>query len=496
MSQRNYFASKSTRGGSDFGRADATSWRPSSETDEWSIVGPTKKEVPKEKFHGTRPQVSDGKHRSHHSSGSHSTHSTTSGESGYDVKSSIKRWASGNRPCAEMLSFRKIGEWTASKFESDNRLTMIVELAKNLRHDVLLELITVNKTFSSNLPLKGYTPLQHVGYPSKLSAASATLADLQDTARVLVEEYGFRVFATCDEEVRAKESVYGALTARSNPLPSDIRLAFYKFLTEEAPIKWYLPNFNGHLNKLSNSNAARFHNKLLAVICRFPEEAANAVFNQLMAGRAPRVELLVRVKLIFETLMSAPNREDREMDTFFSKVDIAANIAQFASAFVVNGSSWVLEEASGLVEGSEEHSDRVSLNSRIYYAALGCIYAMGYARAEILDVLLHQLGQSSPPAWIARSVAMFLLHAEIKIDSTDPVQIDFIRVYISTCYVSSSLKDKMDIELGLSATYKQLSDFIAGSAVVKMVVVAKKDKDEPDWDAMMDAVGDEIADFD
>lgn len=409
----------------------------------------------------------------------------------------IKHWAKGKFEASEMLAFRKIADWTSGKSEAHNRLTMIKELAKNLRHDVLTLLIERFPKFSENLPLKGFTPLQHVVYPNRSVGPIARFENVHATSQVLIERYGFRLFTSCEDEELEKETVYGALLATTNPLNASTRSAFYTYLTQEAPIDWYLPDFRSKLNKLGTQTVAQFHNKLLMVTCRFPEQIANVMFAQLMSGRAPRIERLTQAVMICNALLTPPNDVDRELDSFFATIDVHSKLRETVDVFVANGHRWAADEASGLSEGSEEHSDRIGLNTRIYYAALGCMYSLGYAKEAILDIMWQQVTQSIRPIWLVRAIAMFLVHANIGITTPVKNELGLLREFLTTCYDSAPIKDKFDIENGLNVDYKQIKAFLSPVDVPVATASVEPRADEPDWETIMATVGDdEIADFD
>jgi len=363
----------------------------------------------------------------------------------YNVKKAIKSWASSKKSTVDMIEeySLRVKSWEAEKFTSDNRLTMIKELSRNLRHDVLRELIQMNPNFGSCLPLKGYTPLQYVGYPDKHIAKTAVLSDLISTAGILIDLYGFKTFVNCNEDTGHKETIYGSLQTRHNPLSEDLRIALYDYLTKEAPSSWFFPNFNGNLNKLTESNFEAFHNKLVMVLSRFPKEVAKIVFFKLM-GRAPKTERLKQVELIIRSLLSELNDTDREMNKYFENVDLKLKKMEFVKEFLTNGNNWIFEDASCYEVGSEEHNDRIILNTRIYYAALGSIYSEGYGKKEIMELMNKILEESVRPNWFSRAVTMFLIHANINMESTCIVESGFFANFIKRCYKSGSVREKIN----------------------------------------------------
>lgn len=456
----------------------------------WTSVSYTREKKSKDKQSNTKSVAS--------SKSSSIEQKTTNSKSSkhYDVSAEIKRWARGKYSAFDMLNYRKIDDWTSSKSETYNRLTMIKELAKCLRHDVLQLLIDENPKFSANLPLKGFTPLQHVAFPSRNIGSKACFDELLTTAKVLIDDYGFRMFSSCEEDVHSSETVYGALLSRHNTLDEKVRTEFYTFLTEEAPIEWYLPNFRGNLNKLGIHNAQQFCNKMQFVLCRFPETIANIIFEQLMSGRAPCIELLKQVVIIFNTLLLELNDADKELNPYFLKTDILSKKQKFVDEFIEKGHYWVEKEASGLEFGSEKHIERIGLNTRIYYAALGCLYSLGFAKEIILDIMLQQITKSERPIWLVRAISMFLIHADIKFDTKEPNEQCLIVTFLNNCYKSAPVKDKMDIENALNVDYKQINTLL-NPEEGSVATIHKTKEEEPDWEAIMASVDeDEIADFD
>jgi hypothetical protein len=470
---------KSTQGFWNQRKADTANWRTDPDN-EWTSVTHTKSKAPakEEPRYKTSSYTKTNKSVPHSSTGD------------------IKVWAKSKKTAVEMLSSGKVTEWMSSSSEAKNRLNMIKELAKNLRHDVLSLLIKRNAKFSANLPLKGFTPLQHVAYPGSSAAKTAHFEDLRATAQVLIEDYGFRLFAVGEDESEGKESVYGALLAAENPLSESLRMEFYQYLSDSAPMDWYIPNFRGYLNKLSNTTAEQFHNKLLMVACRFPEKIASVIFEQFMSARAPRIELLSQVQLVCNALLTAPNTVDAEMSPFFAKVDVHAKVSKMVEEFITKGHQWVAEEASKLEEGSEEHTDRIGLNTRIYYAVLGSMYHLGYAKKEILAIIAGQIWSHTRPIWLVRAVAMFLVHARIGVSTQDPEEKELLCSFISNCYNTARVKDKMDIEMGLNVNAKQIMSLVVSEAPVQIAPKVVQKEDEVDWDAMLATVGDEIAEDD
>ena len=494
---------------------ESSNWRaaPTPQTNEWVVVKATKP-VPTtvgsvRYTHYERPRYSNGPSGSG-GSGSSSATTRTDVKSGgqhkprgYNHKTAIKSWAGSSKACVDMIGeySSNIGSWEAPQSSGANRLTMIKELARNLRHDVLGELIRLNPKFSSGLSVKGFTPLQYVGYPNKSVAKQATLTDLIATASVLIDGYRFKIFTGCDEEAHEKETIFGALQTRHNPLPEELRLAFYDYLTQEAEAHWFLPNFKGNLSKLSPSNAETFQNKFLAVLSRFPLEAAKVFFFQLMMIRAPKAERLFLVELPVKTLLSSPTSTDYEMNRYFGTTDVRAAQTEFVSEIMAKGEEWILADASEFAVGSEAHVDRVALNSRIYFSVLGCIYAQGFAKSEILD-LVNQLisddSRSSRPSWTSGAIVMFMIHANIVYGSTsaDAVESKLLVDFIKSCYNTSSLRDKVFIETGTGMTPSQIKSLIVDTTAVVATGVDDSRVDEPDWDKIMAEVGDEVADFD
>lgn len=414
----------------------------------------------------------------------------------YNVKKAIRNWASSAKSTIDMIEEYSLRakSWEAEKFASDNKLTMIKELSRNLRHDVLKELIQMNPKFGSSLPLKGYTPLQYVGYPDKHTAQTAILSDLISTASVLIDLYGFKTFVNCSENTGHRETMYGSLQTRHNPLPEDLRITFYDYLTEKAPSSWFFPNFNGNLNKLTESNFEVFHNKLVMVLSRFPEEVAQIVFSKLM-GRAPKTELLKQVKLVIGSLLSELNDTDCEMNRYFEKVDLELQKMKFVKEFLTSGDKWILEDASCYDIGSEEHNDRIVLNTRIYYAALGSIYLEGYVKKEIMENMNKILEEHVRPTWFSRAVTMFLIHANIGAKSICEIELNFFTNFIKKCYKTGSVRDKIDIENGLELSVGEISELIADVKVCEEQIKVNV-FDTGHWDKILDEVGDEIADFD
>jgi hypothetical protein len=374
---------------------------------------------------------------------------------------------------------------------------MIKELARNLRHDVLGELIRLNPKFGSGLSAKGYTPLQYVGYPDKSAARRAALPDLIATARVLIDEYGFKIFMGCDEEGHEKETIFGALQTRHNLLPEELRLAFYDYLTQEAPGHWFFANFKGNLSKLTVSNAETFQNKFLAVLSRFPREAAKIFFFQLMMIRAPRAEHLVLVEVPVKTLLSTPNSTDDEMDRYFATRDVRAAQTEFVSEIMAKGTEWVLADASGFAVGSEAYDDRVALNSRIYFSVLGTIYAQGFAKSEILDLVNRMISDASRPSWTARAIAMFMIHANIVYGSrsANAIESKLLIDFVMSCYQAGCSKDKFDIQDATGMTSAQITSLMVGTTPVA-AAATRPTVDETNWDELIAGVGDEVADFD
>lgn len=503
-----------------FGReAESSNWRAvsttettQSESEKWVTVGQkpaTETTQSRTKYPSKTPHVAGrGGQGGYGGYGGHGGHGAARSDDkstghyqhrGYNSKSAIKTWASSSKACADMMAEYKanIGTWEAEKFSSDNRSTMIKDLARNLRYDVLGELIHLNPKFSSGLSVKGYTPLQYVGYPDKNAAKLATLADLIATASVLIDGYGFKIFMSCDEEVHEKETIFGALQTRHNPLPEELRLAFYDFLTQEAPSTWFFPNFKANLGKLSPANVATFQNKFLAVLSRFPQQAANTFFFQLMMIRAPRAERLFLVELPVKTLLSTPITTDYEMNRYFETTDVRAAQMEFVNEILSKGAEWILDDASGFAVGSEAHSDRVALNSRIYFSVLGSIYTLGFAKSEILDLVNRLISDASRPSWVARAIAMFTIHANIVYGSTaDAVESKLLVDFVKSCYKAGCLKDKIDIEIGTVMTASQITSLIVDATPAPEPTGTESMADEPDWDKLLANIGDEIADFD
>jgi hypothetical protein len=164
--------------------------------------------------------------------------------------------------------------------------------------------------------------------------------------------------------------------------------------------------------------------------------------------------------------------------------------------FITKGHQWVAEEASKLEEGSEEHTDRIGLNTRIYYAVLGSMYHLGYAKKEILAIIAGQIWSHTRPIWLVRAVAMFLVHARIGVSTQDPEEKELLCSFISNCYNTARVKDKMDIEMGLNVNAKQIMSLVVSEAPVQIAPKVVQKEDEVDWDAMLATVGDEIAEDD
>lgn len=486
------FSNSQTHWSSGFNKSRESNWREKlTETtyDNWTSVSHTKEKKTKE-----QKSKSIGSASSKTTSSEEKT--SYSKSKSHDVSSEIKRWAKGKYSASDMLNYNKIMDWTSSKSESYNRLTMIKELSKYLRHDVLSLLIEQNPKFSANLPLKGFTPLQHVAFPSRNISSDATFKNLIETAETLINNYGFRLFTTCEDDIVSSETVYGALLSRHNPLNEIVRKEFYTYLTEEAPIEWYLPNFRGNLNKLGVHNAEQFRNKMQFVLCRFPEKIANVIFVQLMSGRAPCIELLKQVVIIFDTLLLEPNDIDKELNLYFSKTDISFKKYKFIEEFIEHGHLWAEEEASGLEFGTEIHIERIGLNTRIYYAALGCIYSLGFSKLVILNIIQQHITKLERPNWLVRAISMFLIHANIKFKTTEPNEKGLIQKFLNNCYKYTLVKDKMDIENALNVDFKQIKAFI-NPEEISVTTTSLSKETEPDWEAIMASVDeDKIADFD
>lgn len=415
----------------------------------------------------------------------------------YNVKTAIKIWASSKKSCSELIDeyFSKIKSWETEKFINDNRLTMIKELSRNLRNDVLAELLRTNSKFGSSLPLKGYTPLQYVGYPDKNVAKTATLEDLISTASVLIDSYGFKTFVNCNDDIGYKETIYGSLQTRHNPLSEDLREKFYEYLTQTAPSSWFFPNFNGNLNKLTSLNVDAFHNKLVMVLCRFPKQVAKIVFFKLM-GRAPRVERLKQVELVIHSLLSDINEVDYEMNKYLGTVDLKLQKSDFVAEFLMNGHEWILEDSSCFEAGTEEHDDRVALNTNIYFSALGSIYVRGFGKSEIMKKMTKIVEQEIRPKWTVRAIAMFLIHANINSNSTDVHESELFLNFLKKCYQPGTVRNKIDVENGLELNAKEIQELIVDTTKSEIKIKEENDETMRFWDKIMDDAGDEIADFD
>ncbi len=473
---------------------ESSNWRETPQTQEWNVVT-VKKSVPKT-WGSTGPSGPSTVPR---------TDAKRGGQykpRGYNHKSAIKSWASSSKTCDDMIDEYKsnIGSWEADKLSGENRLTMIKELARHLRHDVLKALIRSNPKFSAGLSTKGYTPLQYVGYPDKSAAKQATLPVLLATTSVLIDQYGFKIFVGCDEEGHEKETIFGALQTCHNPLPEEMRLAFYDYLTQEASPDWFFPNFKGNLSKLSPSNAETFQNKFLAVLSRFPQKAAKTFFFQLMMIRAPKAERLFLVEIPVKTLLSAPTSTDFDMNRYFGTTDIRAAQTEFVNEILSKSEEWILADASGFAVGSEEFNDRIALNSRIYFSVLGSIYAQNFARTEIRDLLNHLIRDVSRPSWTNRAIAMFMIHANIAygITPADAIESKLLIDFVRSCYKTGTMNDKMNIEIGTKMTQAQITSLIADTThATNTTETSSVDlSHEPDWDKIMADAGDEIADFD
>lgn len=372
--------------------------------------------------------------------------SKSESSSTHSSKFYIRAWASEDDTSVSMLMIVP-GHW---KSDAKCRLTMIVELTKHLRYDVLEDLIDDDRSFGLNLPSGDYTPLQHVGYPSKSVAPTATFEMLRETARVLVEKYRFRLF---DGNELYKESIFGALFGSGNRLTKDVASSFYEYLTKSSPVEWQMPYFKSQLNKLTDDNVGYFHNKLLSCMCRSPELFAHAVFSQLMMGRVRTIEPLKRLQLIMKNFLTAPNSEDKEMNAYFRSIDVMDSISQFARTFSKHGSDWCQRTASRHPVDTEEHDELLTQCYLNYYASLGCIYTHGFLQSEILLQLSTQIAEPIRPVWLVKAVAMFLVHANISLNTMMKSEVDFLSTYICGCYNSSTVKCKTEVEqaLGVSA---------------------------------------------
>ena len=367
--------------------------------------------------------------------------SSSANSSKYDIRA----WVSEDDSSVGMLMLVP-PHW---KSDAKCRLTMIVELTKHLRYDVLEDLIDDDRSFGLNLPSGDYTPLQYVGYPSKSVARTATFEMLRETARVLVEKYRFRLF---DGNELYKESIFGALFGSGNRLSKDVANSFYEYLTTSSPVEWQMPYFKSQLNKLTNDNVGYLHNKLLSCVCRSPELFAHAVFSQLTMSRVRTIEPLKFLQLVMKNFLTAPNGEDKEMDAYFSSIDVMDSISQFATAFIKHGSNWCQRMAARHEVGTEEHDELLTQCYLNYYASLGCIYTHGFLQSEILMQLSTQIAEPVRPVWLVKALAMFLVHANITLKTTIKSEVDFLLAYISGCYNGSSVKCKMEVERALGAS--------------------------------------------
>lgn len=355
-------------------------------------------------------------------------------------KFDIRSWASEDDSSVDMLMLVP-SHW---KSDAKCRLMMIVELTKHLRYDVLEDLIDDDRSFCLNLPPSDYTPLQHVGYPAKSVAPTATFEMLRETARVLVEKYRFRLYDGND--LHHKESIFGALFASGNRLKKEVASEFYEYLTTVSPLDWQLPFFKSQLNKLTDDNVGYIHNKMLSCMCRNPELFAHAVFSQLTMGRVRTIEPLKMLQLVMKNFLTAPNSEDTEMDTYFLSIDVMDSIMQFAMAFTKLGSDWCQKIAARNPVGTEEYDELLTLCYLNYYASLGSIYAHGFLQSEILSQLSVQIAEPKRAVWLVKAVAMFLVHSNITVKTTMKSEVDFLSMYISSCYTGCSVKCKMDVE--------------------------------------------------
>jgi hypothetical protein len=493
-------------------------WRGISETQEWTTVGSKPIMEMSRKLYSrtseTKGDGIDGTDKSVRSTGSfkeQAGHAKSSGHAksaghaksvghaksaGHNAKFAIRSWAESKKACSDMVNEynRSAKSWEEPSVSNFNRTLVIKELASNLRAEVLSELFHSKPGYTIGLTTKGYTPLQYVAFPNKRIADSVTVDDMIATARVLIEEYKFRIFADDD---RKQETIFGALQSKHNPLPSEISGAFYKYLTCDASISWFIPNFKANLGKLVTSNVELFQNKFLLVVDRFPREAAKIFVSQLMTIRSTQSVRIGLVELPIQTLLSVPNTSDTEMDKYFETVDIRVQQTRFVNEILVNGHEWILPNLAVFDEGSVEYCDRLTLNSRIFFSVIGAIYAQGFAKSEILARINRLINDPSRPAWAAPSIAMFLTHCNIVSNSASATETESKMVidFIKACYPSANFKNKVDIEVATGLTPLQAKSLIVDTTPV-IHSLKMTDSDAPNWDKILAEAGDEIAEDD
>jgi hypothetical protein len=240
-----------------------------------------------------------------------------------------------------------------------------------------------------------------------------------------------------------------------------------------------------------------FQNKLLAVVARAPQESAKIFFSQLMTIRSTQSVRIGLVELPIQTLLSAPNTSDTEMDAYFETVDIRAQQTQFVNEILVNGHEWILPNLAVFEKDSVEYCDRLTLNSRIFFSVIGAIYAQGFAKSEILAKMNRLISDPARPVWAAPSIAMFLTHCDIVSSSASATEHESKMVidFIKGCYLTASFKNKVDIEVATGLTPLQARSLVEDTSPVTYSS-RTTEPDTPDWDKILAEAGDEIAEDD
>jgi hypothetical protein len=308
----------------------------------------------------------------------------------------MKKWATSKANLKEMMenyNFNK-RNWEHPNFIQKNVNTIIEELARSWRYDVLNELKKTNAHFrnSSTYMYKNLTPYHKLVWPHENDAKQMdkdSIYNMKMTFLSLIN-MGFNMFEINKQYEDENEIFIGALIADSSPIrkyqPEYMDILYDYFTESWSNFTFIQTLLNNVLNK-SYTNPTKVNDKILYIIHKYKDDSIKKICEYIFAmqhssSQGKKNEHVIRV---CESILLTPSSSENYY-RYLSKYNLDEIRKTFVKSIIKNYVSWADKFVNDIndIEEVEKEQYKYQCYSNTMIV-LGTFYSENICRSEIIQ---------------------------------------------------------------------------------------------------------------
>lgn len=374
----------------------------------------------------------------------------------------MRRWASSKKPLNEMMEIYNSNKrnWEHPNFIQKNINTIIEELARAWRHDVLNELKKTNPNYrnSSYYMYKGLTPYHKLVWPFEEEAENMnedSIYNLKLTFLALIG-MGFNMFLINKQYEDENEIFIGALIADSSPIrakkPEYVDI-LYEYFTETWTNFTFIQTLLSNVLNRSFNDPSKVNDKILYIIHKYKEQAVQKIceyiFNmQHSTTQGKKNEYVIKV---CESILLTPSSMEN-YHRYLMKYNLNEIRESFVKSVIKNFQFWSVKFISGIEDIDEEEKEQYKYQC---YSNIMIVFGVFYSNRICKDEILLEINNfiNTDNKCTNKSVLFFLENSSIDLKNMTNSEKIFVSNYIKKFF---SPKANVLTKINIKNTFNKL----------------------------------------